>query len=81
MDGNARSASFCACADSYELGRKLAWSELDTEPMLGASGTITATAAIQTAITRQGWAVTILPAEQHRRSCSTPAVYMLMPLK
>src|SRR5262249_13064610 len=59
--GKTRSASFWALADSYELGRKLAWSELDTDERLGASGTITATAAIQTAITLHGCAVTILP--------------------
>ena len=52
--GNWLSASFCACADSEELGRKLVSSEVETLESDGAIATRTTTATSQTPITRQG---------------------------
>ena len=52
--GKCFSASACARDDSSLDGRKLVWSSFVTSANDGENGTITAKAAIQTAITLHG---------------------------
>jgi len=56
--GNAVRPSSSACADSYELGRKLASSELVTSPSRGANGMITTAAMTQARIVARRCRVT-----------------------
>ena len=65
--GKASVASFWARTDSYELGRKLAWSELETLASEGANGTITATAITQVTMIRHGWATTYRPKRSNKK--------------
>ena len=64
-------ASFSARTDSYELGRKLAWSELETLASEGANGTMTATAITHAAMIRQGWATTYRPKRSNKKTPSS----------
>ena len=71
--GNARVARSCAFIDSYDLGRKLVWSELETLESDGESATIATAPTTQAAITHQGRRVTNRPSRENTRQTSWTA--------